>query len=423
LEIKKENKQMQIDISELEYCKVKVQYKGDPEKVEAQRKKVIQDMIKHYPVKGFRTGKASPESIKHQHPQAVEAHLKEVLSRDAYNEVLTEKGFKPFGQPHFNSATIIGNNFSCEFALHVVPTVELKEYKGFDLPKFSPPSTVEEFAQKILEQIRQENGEQVPYQENEFVQSGDQVIVDCAASLENQPVEELSFTGTLLQIGRISIPGFDDNLLGMKLDEEREFSLKIPESFKPELANKILQFKVQLKMGTKQIPAPLDDTLAKKVQCETFDDLNQKVHSMATSRVAEWERNYLHDQISRRLITNHDFKIPHWLVLPEAQIRVKSNKEEWDKLSDEVREQHLKDAEDGIRLSLILHQIQQEEPSFQLTDEELLALTKNNLSQFSEDPEKIMQDLYQRGQIGAFLGRIKDEFVLDCIVKNCNIVE
>ncbi len=210
----------------------------------------------------------------------------------------------------------------------------------------------------------------------------------------------------------------------MKPGEEREFTLTTPEKeFDPDYLNKELTFKVKLMGGSKKVPAALDDELAQRIGLANFAALTTQVQGVAGAKIQGMENGHYQDQIGRRLVANHDFKIPEWIAIPEAKVQAKMAKKDWEALSDEEKAKQIKDAEDGIKLSLVLGKVQDNEPEAQLTDEEMINMGKKNIAQYTQDPDKVMQDIYQKGQMSMFLSRIKDEFTLNFILRNCNIIE
>jgi trigger factor len=417
-------REMEIEVSEIEYCKQAIKYQASTEVVKERKNFVAKEMAKTYEVKGYRKGKATPEAIRLSFPRELEGHLKQEMLNKAFADAVTEKNIKPFGGPQVISSVIEGNNFDCEFSVHTLPEFELKEYKGFDLPKHSSGTGIEELSQQILQELRMEHSTSVPYGEDDFVQLTDSIVVQYSTFMGDEPIERLSSEGTVLEVGRINVPGFDDNILGMKPGDEREFTLTAPDKdFDPEFLGKELKFKVKLVGGSKKTPAALDDELAQRIGLENFEALQTQVKGVAGAKIQGMENGHYQDQIGRRLISNHEFKIPEWISLPEAKVQAEMQKQAWDSLTEEDKAKRIKDAEDGIKLSLILGKIQDEEPEAQLTDEEMLAMGKKNISQYTQDPDRVMQDIYQKGQMSMFLSRIKDEFTLNFILKNCNIIE
>jgi trigger factor len=414
---------MQININEIEYCKLLVQYEADPDKVSKKRNEVI-NRFKSYRVPGFRPGKATTDAIRLHYSKEIYETLQKELTDDAFHDVIFEKNIKPFGQPNINSIQLESSKFICEFSIHKQPDFELGIYNDFDIPKFSGYLSEEELVQRMLQELRTKHGTMIAYENNDFVQMNDSVIADYAAFLDDgTPVQSLTATGQILNIGKINIPNFSESLLGMKPSETREFVLHVPENHATDCAGKDIKFMVKLISGSKVDPAPLDDSLAKQVGLETFELLTQNAHSTASARIKELEKNHHLDQIARRLLVNHDFKIPQWIITAEAQVAAKNSKQEWDSMLDVEKEKLIQQSEDNIKLSLILAKIREKEPEAQLTDEEVFETAKTNLSNYSQEPDKVMAEIFKSGNMPMFFNRIRDEYTLNFIEKRCTFIE
>lgn len=425
---------MQITVNEVDYCKILVQYESDTETVQTKKAEII-NKFRNQKIPGFRPGHATTDAIKQHFRKEINEALKQELADDAVHNVIFEKNIKPFGRPTFSYANLeesylVAANgesalpkFRCEFSLHVQPEFELKTYKEYDIPKPAGIIPSEELSQKMLQDLRTRYGETIAYQADDFVQMGDTIILDFETSLDGVPVESLTGTGEILNVGRINIPGFNESLLGMKPEETREFDLNMPDTYKEEYAGKTLHFKVKVTMGSKVQPAALDDELAKKIGLENFNTLLNQVQSTASNRVKELENNHYTDQISRRLIEAHDFRVPTWIATGEAQINARNAGQDWEAISDQDKEKHIDMAEKSIRLSLVLQKIRDNEPDAQLTDEEVFELAKKNIAKYSPDPDKVIGEIYKNGHLPLLFNRIRDEHTLGFIQKTCKIIE
>lgn len=414
---------MDVQVESIDYCKVQIKYTGDAEDVRKNRHSVAKEMSKTYPVKGFRTGKASPEVIKLTYKNEVEGYLKQQMIERAYQDSIAEKGIKPFGGPQIISTSLDGNDFKAEFSVHTIPEFELKQYKGFEIPKLTTEMNVDELTQKILQELRIQHADLVPYGENEFVQDGDGIVVQYNSLIGEEELTDLSSEGATLEVGKINVPGFGDALIGMKPGEEREFTLHTPEDFSEKYGDKDLTFKVKLITGSKKVPMALDDDLAKKVNLVDYAALETEARNAASTRIQGIENARYQDQIGRRLVAEHDFVVPAWILEPEAKVQAQMAKKEWEKLTEEEQKEMLKGAEEGIKLSLVLEKVREEEPEAVLTDEELFELAQKNIAQYTNNPQAAMQDIAQKGQIGMLLSRVKDEYTLNFIIKQSTIVE
>lgn len=412
---------MNIEVSDIEYCKIKVKYEGTPDEVVAKKDEIV-NKFKAYKIPGFRAGKATVEAVRIYLAKEIDQALRQELATDAYHNTVAEKNIKPFGNPDFSNLTLDGTKFACEFQMYKQPDFELAAYKEFEIPKPAPITTATELTQKMLQELRTKFGKTTLYADTDVVCSGDAVILDHKAFINDQEIKELSSEGEIVNIGQTSVPGFDEQLLGMKVGETREFTLKMPDSGN-DYANQMVKFVAKLVRGSKVEPAALDDDLAKKIGIETFDKLMEQIAAMANNRVNEFEHTQIINQISNRLVANHDFQVPHWLATTEAQMAVKQSGKDWETLTDIEREKAMDKAVKSVKLTLLLNKVRENEPDAQLSDDEVFATAKRAIQQNSPDPEKTLEEVMKSGHLGMFFARIRDDHTLSFIEKTCKIIE
>src|SRR5271154_5630109 len=112
---------MQIEVNEIEACKLSVHYEANALEIMDKRAEV-QAAFKKAPVPGFRSGKPVPmDAIKMHYRQQIEESLKRALAEDAFHNTLFEKKLRPHGAPRFNSLLMVDGKFTCEFELFVKP--------------------------------------------------------------------------------------------------------------------------------------------------------------------------------------------------------------------------------------------------------------------------------------------------------------
>jgi trigger factor len=414
---------MQIEVNELEYCKVSVHYEADHDQIEAKRTEIV-NAFKKAPVPGFRQGKASPEAIKMHYRSQIDESLKRALSEQAYFDSLSEKDLKPFGAPSFTGMFLVDGKFSCDFMLNLKPSFDLAPYAGMQIPKPEEKS-VNEVVELTLQNLRVRHGESVPYTEEDFVQEGDSVIVSYKGFADGEIVDQICAEGESLVVGTSALQDFDSNLLGMKPGELRSFSMMAPSSSLPSLSGKEIKFEVTLMSGMKNIPCPLNDDFAKNFGKETFDELLQAVTDSSNARLAADLKKAINERISARLANDNMFKVPDWLSLMEAQNLVSGANMSWDSLKDEDREKYLDLAASNIRLSLVLDKIREAEPEAQLTDQEVFDMIRSNISRSNpkSSVDDVLKQLSQNGMLQMLLARIRDEHVLDFVSKKVTLTE
>lgn len=415
---------MQIEIKELEPCKLLVSYTADAEQILDKRGEVLRHFQKA-PVPGFRKGKASVEAIKFHYKTQIEESLKRAMAEDAYHNTIFEKKLKPHGAPKINSAVLGDGKFMCEFEMYTKPDFTLAPYKGQELVKPEETYSVLHETEKMLQELRVRAGHAEPFTEDDFIEINNNVIIDYVGLINGEKVDNLSAEGETLTVGHSAFKEFDQNLLGMKLGEVREFDLIVPENGLPSLAGKTVHFQVTLIIGSKIIPCPLNDELAEKLGKKNFSELKEYVQGIASAKAQEENRLALVKAASAKLVAANEIAVPNWIVLSEAQYLAHQSHLDWNTLPDSDREVYMKMAEKNTKLTLILDRIREDEPEAQLSDQEVFEAIKQKIIQSrpSEPVDEVIKKMSSSGYLQILFSRMKDEYTLDFVIKNMKVVE
>lgn len=415
---------MQINVTELEPCKLSIHYEADAEEILNKRSEVLQH-FKKAPVPGFRPGKATLDAIKMHYRTQIEESLKRALVEDAYHNSLFEKKIKPHGPPKISSAFLGDGKFTCEFELYSKPDFTMSDFKGIAVPKPHESTTDIELAERMLQELRVKAGEVVPYTETDFVQHGDNVIVNYTATVDGAKLDALCGEAEMLTVGSSQLTEFDDNLLGMTLGENREFDLVVPDTGLPSMVGKVIHFAVNLVMGSKSIPAPLDDSLAAKTGKKDFAELKEHALFTAQAKIQELFRNQVLEAIIHHLVDSNNVNVPNWMALSEAQYLVHNAKLNWALLPDQDKEKYLELSAKNVKLALVLDKIRELEPEAQLSDQEVFDMIKKNIAQskMTTDFDAAIKEMNRTGYLQILMSRIRDEHTLDFVVKSARIVE
>jgi len=417
---------MQIELNELEKCKYDVFFIGDQDFLN-KKQEIINDILpnlRNFTIPGFRKGKATDEVYLNYFKKQVNKQVEQSLLNEAYNIVISEKNIKPFGSPLVKEVNFSDTSFSCKFTLFTLPDFELNQYKGLTLSK-PYLETPEEMTEKSIQDLRIKYANVKAFDENDFIQEGDQVIIDYQAYLDGSLLEDLNVQGDLITVGKSQIKGLDSNLFGMKLGEEREFVLSFEENDNFKYAGKTLEFKVKFVNGSKIILSALDDDFAKLFGFDTYQDLHNQIFTYASNRYQKNEFDAYTKQITSKLLENHSFELPSWIVSSQLQMFAKQNNLDLESLEQENKDLIVQSILDNIKISLILSKIRENEPEAQLTDEETINLAKTNFQKQVPDqnPDQILEQLHKNNQLMILLSRVKDEYVFDFIRKNSTIID
>lgn len=403
---------MEVNSQELEYCKLLVSYQGDFSTIETKRKKVLNDFRK-LTVPGYRPGKASDDALRAHYKKEMEEAVKSEMLNHALDDILFETKAKPVGQPQVVEAKLSDFGFSCQMMILKKPDFELKNYKEFELPK--PHQEIDEagMAEKILQELRQRSGEVVPYGENDFVQMGDRITMDLTVSEEGQ--EPVSEEGALYEVGSNVISGLDDNLQGMAPDEEREFDVDTSE--------KKFHVKVKVHMGMRIIPADATDEFAERFGYKDMTDMMANLTATASQRLEMDAQGQLQYQVNKRLVAEHQFEVPEWLLKMETQMTAARQGLNFAELEEKVQAGITEEAKEQIRLTFILDSIRDKEPESVCSNEETMNYLVSFLQSRGQDPKEGIKALEESGKLLGLVAQIRNEYTTQWVVDTCKVVE
>ena len=229
---------------------------------------------KRYNVPGFRKGKAPRKVIENMYGEGVFFEdAFEIVWGDAYDAALAEHDLTAVDKPAIDITTIDiaeGVVFTAEVQLK--PEVTLGAYKGLEVPE--PEFKVED--SEVMAEIEKEREKSARFIEVERpVENGDRVVLDYSGSVDGEKFDGGTAEDQLLVIGSGSfIPGFEEQLVGMKAGDEKDINVKFPDEYSEPLAGKDAVFAVKIKaVQIKELPE-LDDEFAKDVSdFDTFEEL------------------------------------------------------------------------------------------------------------------------------------------------------
>ena len=416
---------MEIIVKELEECKLAVHC--DASVIEVLDKKAeVLNAFKKAPVKGYRKDVAPPlDVIKMQYRKEIDESLKRAMAEECLHEAMFQKSLKPHGAPTFTSLMLEGGKFSCDFEMRVKPDFTLPDWKTWEVPKPHEDFTSDQIVEAMMQDLRVRVGDAVPFAPTDFVQSGDNIIVDYTGTIDGKKIDGLCVEGEMMTIGKSMLKGFDSNLLGMSIDETREFDFVAPTDSLPSMAGKTVHFVATLKTGSKTEPCPLNDELAERIGKKTLDEVRAAVGEAAFAQIANASRMKLQEAIGRRLVGETEVKVPNWMSLSESQYLAQQAHLDWNAASDPDKEKLLQVAEQNVKLSLILDKIREETVEAQLSDQEVFDIIKQNLmnSNVKKPMDEVFKELQKSGYLSILQSRIKDEFCMSYLIKSIKVVE
>ena len=275
---------MNVKVEKKENSKVEIEFTMDKKQFEEELEKAYKQNAKKFKVPGFRAGMVPRAIVEQTYGESVlyEFVIENTVD-DAYRTAVVENNLEIVSRPELDIKQI-GKDKDFIFVVNVCvkPQATVKDYKGIEVKKVSTRVTKKD-VEAELEKIREKNARIVTVEDREL-KNGDISIIDFEGFTDGKAFEGGKAENFELTIGSGQfIPGFEDQMIGMKVDEQRDINVKFPEEYHAkDLAGKDATFKVKLHEIKEKVLPEIDDEFAKDVS--EFDnledykkDLNKKI--------------------------------------------------------------------------------------------------------------------------------------------------
>ncbi len=326
-------------------------------------------------VPGFRKGKVTRSIFNKMYGEsALYEDALNIVLPDAYEAAVDEAGLEPVDQPQIDIESMEpGEAWTIKATVTVKPEIKLGEYKGVSVPK--QDSTVsDEDVDADLEKKRQDLAEMVVSEE--AAKNGDTVVIDYNGTVDGVEFDGGSAKNYSLELGSGSfIPGFEDQLVGHKADEDVTVKVTFPEDYQAkELAGKEAEFATTLhEVKVKELPE-LDDEFAKDVDedVDTLDELKAKVRKDLEDKKATAAQEATEEAAIKAAVDNAEVEqIPDAMIDTDVQQQMDQylgnmqrqgiSADMYFKLTgtnqDTLREQFKQNAETRVKTNLVLEAI------------------------------------------------------------------
>ncbi|QIB35453.1 trigger factor [Ancylobacter pratisalsi] len=390
---------------------------------------------------GFRPGKVPVAHLKRMYGKSVLAEVIDQAVNDANSKIVEENGFKLALQPKVElpqdeeavKEVIEGKaDLSYTVGLEVLPKIELGDFKSIALDKPVLAVTDEEVGE-MVNRIAEGNR---PYAAKEDVAAnGDRVTVSFVGTLDGEKFEGGSGEDVQVVIGSNTfIPGFEEQLIGIKADETRTVNVTFPENYQAaNLAGKAASFEVTAQMVEVPSEMTLDDEFAKTLGMDSLDALKEQVKS----RIAQEHNAQSRAKVKRKLLDAldglHQFEVPPtlaeqefegiWNSVTTEMEQQKRSFEDEGTTEEAARADYKKIADRRVRLGLVLAEIG-EKNNIQVSEDEVTRAVVERARQFPGQEQQVWEFYRQNAQALASLrAPIFEEKVVDFLIELAKVNE
>lgn len=413
---------------------VKLSFEVEAEKFEEAIQKVYAKSAKYFNIPGFRKGKAPYRIVEKQYGA-------EIFYEDAFNEVVPE-----IYEKELKDAEIIavsrpdiditqmekGKDLIFTATVQTKPEVELGKYKGIELKKIE--YTVED--ENINHELghMQEHNARLVNVEDRSVESEDTTVIDFEGFVDNVPFEGGKAEGHELVIGSNTfIPGFEDQIIGMNIGEEKDINVTFPEEyFSKELAGKEATFKVKLHEIKKKEMPKLDDEFAKDVsEFDTLDELKASIKEKLEEENTSKAKYETEEEAIKTVCDDVKVEIPSGMVETETDNMIKEIEQRlmyqglnlaqylqmMNKTEADMRKELEEQATRQVKVRLVLEAIIKAE-KIEAAEEEINAKLEEMANAYGNKVEDLKKN---EGLVTYITETIKSENAIKFIVDNAKI--
>ena len=385
-------------------------------------------------MKGFRKGKVPMPLLRKQFGQRLLGESMQEVIDGAMNEHFEQTGDRPALQPQVKMADEDwkeGDDVNVEMSYEKLPDVPEIDLTSISVEKLvvkADDAAVDEALASLAETAQDFKDRR----KGSKAKDGDQVVIDFLGKVDGEPFDGGAAEDYPLVLGSGSfIPGFEEQLVGLKVEEEKLVEVSFPEEYgAPNLAGKAATFDVTVKAVKEPVAAEIDDELAKKFGAEDLDALKTQIRERLEAEYSGAARQVMKREVLDALDKLVDFDLPPALVDAEAgqiahQLWHEENPEVHDHNHDHVEptDEHKKLAERRVRLGLLLADLGQK-AEVTVTDAEMTQAIMSQARQYPGQERAFFDFVRQNQQMQQQLrAPIFEDKVIDHIATSAKVTE
>lgn len=386
-------------------------------------KKAVAKIANNVNIPGFRKGKAPRNIIEmHYGKEAIKQEAFEIVANKAYSDALDQEKLIPVSDPKVEESTFEeGKDMELTIKVTLKPEPELGEYKGLHVEKEAVEVT-DEAVEDAVNELRKRNAKMVAAEDDAVIEKGDFAIIDFAGTVDGEPFSGGEGKGYPLEVGSNSfIPGFEDQLVGLKKGDSTDVEVTFPEEyFVKELAGKEAVFKVNIQdVKRRELPELTDEYVAANSDFKTVDELRANYKERMQKSAEENAKVAYERALIDLAVANAKFTVPEIMIedrisqmVDEMKMSLESRKMTMEMYMQytgmdmaKIRENQRPVAEENVKTDLVLDAIAKAE-NIQVdmadVDAEIAAIA----SQHGASVDEVKKIIRNNGTMGLLLANI-----------------
>lgn len=405
---------------------LKLEFTIEAKKFDEGMKKVYAKSAKYFNIPGFRKGKAPMAMVEKQYGP-------EIFYEDTFNEIVPEEYERELKENNIDAVSRPeieikqmgkGKDLIFTAVVQTKPDVKLGKYKGIQLKKIEYNVTDEDIEHE-LGHMADRNSRLVTV-EDRAVENGDITVIDFEGFVDGKAFEGGKAENHELTIGSNTfIPGFEDQIIGMKTGEEKDINVKFPEEyFSEELKGKDATFKVKLhEIKKKELPELNDDFAKDTSEFDTLDELKKSIKEKLEEENANKVKYETEDAAVKAVVDSAEVEIPSGMIDTEIDNMVRDIETRLSyqgmkleqylsmmgKSMEDFRKEYEEQAKTSVKTRLVLEAIVKAE-NIEPSDEDVNKKLKEMAAMYGKKEDELALN-------EQFMNYIKDSLKNEAVVK------
>lgn len=420
---------MQVTVDRIDDANAKAQAKVSKSFLDEKQKKVAAEAAKNMKVDGFRKGKVPSHVVLARHG----AQIKQDVEQEALREFM-DKALKDLevdaalvvGEPQITKMDRVDDGLDVEIKISFRPTINIEGYAEL-VPEYETPQVSKEEITERLHTMMKMTAPLKDLPRKRAVKDGDFVSIDFEGFVDGVAFEGGKAEEYSLEIGSGSfIPGFEDAIIGMKIDEDKDIEVTFPQEYgSKDLAGKPAVFKVKLHgIQVRDIPETPDDEMIKKLlpgdENPTLETLEAQIkEQLENEKLSKVFADEVKPKFVETILEKLQFALPENIVDQEIDMQVrnifqnmseddiKEYSENPEKIT-EKREEYREEAIKSVKLTFIVDELARAE-KIKVQDQEIMQMIYFEAMQQGQDPKKYYEYYEKQGVLPAIKMSIIEE--------------
>ena len=433
---------MKCEVEEIDACNRKLKIEIPLGDYQAQLKGYYLKLGREVKVPGFRPGKVPMSMLEKRFGPEVKQEVLTQMVSDSISQGIQDNKLRAMGDPSIVEINAEeGTDISITANVEVLPPIELKDYKDLEVTLKIPKITDEDI-DKMVEAYRQQNSKSVQVTDRAS-QKDDLIKIDFSCTVDGQPIGEGSAKDYVIQIGAKNlVEGFDEQVTGMQLDEERTFQLAMPKDHpNAAISGKEVEFKVLVKgIQIKELPEINDEfaqTADPKKVYSNMEEMRQGIRDDLLAYERTQAKKNARKDLEEKLGAANPINIPEKLIKEQIAFMVNKEKQAGtgnpvdssaedaqtaDAITPEDEKKHREGALKILQQELVIGQLS-DDLEIEVSEEEL----NREMTTFSQimgsDLKKLKREWAESGALLRLHSRMRREKTLDQLIDRVKVTE